>query len=59
MVPHYDNAEGGNHDTRFCYMGERRLSLLEAQLPEGVFILGVDEHTGLILDLDVAEGGDR
>ena len=25
VVPHYDNAEGGNHDTRFCYMGERRL----------------------------------
>ena len=22
VVPHYDNAEGGNHDTRFCYIGE-------------------------------------
>src|SRR5664279_4626118 len=28
VVPHYDNAEGGNHDTRFCYMGERRLRIL-------------------------------
>ena len=35
VVPHYDNAEGGNHDTRFCYMGERRLRQLEAQLPDG------------------------
>jgi len=25
VVPHFDNAEGGTHDTRFCYMGERRL----------------------------------
>ena len=52
VVPHFDNAEGGHHDTRFCYMGERRLRTLEAQLPAGVFILGVDSHTALILDLD-------
>ena len=52
-VPHYDNAEGGNHDTRFCYLGERRLKLLEAELPPEVFILGVDGHTALVLDLDV------
>ena len=54
VVPHYDNAEGGNHDTRFCYMGERRLRALEAELPEEVFILGVDGHTALLLDLDAA-----
>ena len=54
VVPHFNNAEGGNHDTRFCYMGERRLSLLEAMLPDDVFILGVDEHTACILDLDAA-----
>ncbi len=52
VVPHWDNAEGGNHDTRFCYMGETRLRRLEAQLPAGAFILGVDGHTALILDLD-------
>ncbi len=52
VVPHYDNAEGGNHDTRFCYMGERRLRMLERQLPPGTFILGVDSHTALVLDLD-------
>ncbi|MBF6606487.1 MAG: hypothetical protein IVW53_13015 [Chloroflexi bacterium] len=51
VVPHYDNAEGGTHDTRFCYMGERRLRVLERDLPEGAFILGVDSHTALILDL--------
>ena len=52
VVPHYDNAEGGTHDTRFCYMGERRLRLLEAGLPEGAFVLGVDGHTALLLDLE-------
>ena len=52
VVPHYDNAEGGNHDTRFCYMGERRLHVLEAELPDDVFILGVDGHTALVMDLD-------
>ncbi len=51
VVPHYDNAEGGNHDTRFCYMGERRLTALEGMLPDGVFILGVDSHTALVFDL--------
>ena len=52
VIPHYNNAEGGHHDTRFCYMGERRLSVMETELPEEVFVLGVDEHTGLVLDLE-------
>jgi hypothetical protein len=52
VVPHYDNAEGGNHDTRFCYMGERRLRILEGLLPTDTFVLGVDSHTALVLDLD-------
>lgn len=52
VIPHYDNAEGGNHDTRFCYLGERRLALLEPELPEGCFVLGIDEHTGVVMDLD-------
>ena len=52
VIPHFDNTEGGNHDTRFCYMGERRLRLLEAQLPADCFILGVDEHTGVSFNID-------
>ena len=51
-IPHYDNAEGRNYDTRYCYLGERRLAQLEEQLPAGRAILGVDEHTALILDAD-------
>lgn len=52
VIPHFNNTEGGNHDTRFCYMGERRLSVLERMLPAGAFILGVDEHSACIFDLD-------
>ncbi len=52
VIPHFDNAEGGTHDTRFCYLGERRLRRMEALLPEGAFVLGVDEHTACVLDLD-------
>jgi len=52
VIPHYDNAEGGHHDTRFCYLGERRLSMMESTLPDDSFIIGVDEHTGAVLDLD-------
>lgn len=53
VVPHYDNAEGRIHDTRFCYMGERRLRMLEKQVPEAAAILGVDEDTAVVLDLDM------
>ena len=52
VVPHFDNAEGGTHDTRFCYMGERRLAVMEALLPPDAWVLGVDEHTALVFDLD-------
>lgn len=52
VVPHFDNAEGGTHDTRFCYVGERRMAELERQLPADCCILGIDEHTGVRFDLD-------
>jgi hypothetical protein len=52
VIPHYNNREGGTHDTRFCYMGEPRLRLLESMLPDDVLILGVDEYTACIIDVD-------
>jgi hypothetical protein len=52
VIPHYDNAEGGNHDTRFCYLGETRLELFETMLDDDTWVLGVDEHTGLVIDID-------
>lgn len=52
IIPHFDNNEGSGHDTRFCFLGERRFRMLEEQLPDDVHILGIDEHTALLLDLD-------
>ncbi|HEY7224227.1 MAG TPA: hypothetical protein VH561_11635 [Micromonosporaceae bacterium] len=50
VIPHYDNAEGGHHDTRYCYLGETRLAVMERELPADSFVLGVDEHTAVLLD---------
>lgn len=52
VIPHYDNREGGRHDTRYCYMGEQRLLELEEMLPADVGILGVDEHTAVVIDVE-------
>ena len=52
VIPHYDNAEGGTHDTRFCYLGERRLRALESMLDANTIVLGIDEHTAGVFDLD-------
>lgn len=51
VVPHYDNAEGAGHDTRFCYLGATRLGIFESMLDPATWILGVDEHTALVCDL--------
>jgi hypothetical protein len=51
VVPHWNNAEGGTHDTRRCFMGEHRFQLLADMLPETTGILGLDEHSACIIDL--------
>jgi len=51
VIPHYDNAEGGRYDTRHCYLGERRLAVMERELPADAAVLGVDEHTAVLIDL--------
>jgi hypothetical protein len=59
VVPHWNNAEGGTFDTRFCFMGEPRFRRLEDLIPEGVGFLGIDEHTACILDFQKNEAGVR
>ena len=51
VIPHYDNAEGGRYDTRHCYLGARRLTVMERELPADAAVLGVDEHTAVLIDL--------
>jgi hypothetical protein len=55
VIPHYDNAEGGHYDTRYCYLGERRLAAMERELDPGTAILGVDEHTAVLIDLRTSD----
>jgi cyanophycinase-like exopeptidase len=50
VVPHWNNTEGGDHDTSRCFMGQRRFDALVAELDHGV--IGVDEHTALTFDLE-------
>ncbi len=56
VVPHWNNAEGGNHDTRRCFMGSERFAHLSALIPPPADILGLDEHTALIIDLGAHYG---
>jgi hypothetical protein len=55
LIPHYDNAEGGRYDTRHCYLGERRLAMMEQELGDDAAVLGVDEHTAMLIDLRTSD----
>jgi len=55
IVPHWDNTEGGTHDTRACFMGMERFAQLRRMLPAGTSVLGVDEHTACVFDLDAGQ----
>lgn len=51
IVPHWNNAEGGDEvDTSRCFIGMDRFAEWCAGLPSDHTILGLDEHTGIILD---------
>lgn len=52
VIAHYNNNQGGTHDTRFCFVGGKRMAILEEMLDSDVSILGIDEHTGVAFDLD-------
>ena len=49
VVPHWNNQEGGFHDTSHCFIGAVRFRELVGRLPSHVSVLGVDEHTSLSL----------
>jgi cyanophycinase-like exopeptidase len=49
VVPHFNNAEGGTHDTSCCWIGRRRLDRLRQEQPD-LPVIGIDEHTALVLD---------
>ncbi len=56
FVSHWNNNDGGAElDTSRCFIGQERFEQLTAILPADSVILGLDEHTGLIIDLAAAE----
>ncbi len=52
VVPHWNNAEGGTHDTRCCFIGEARFNTLSALIPDDTGVIGLDEHTACIIDFE-------
>jgi hypothetical protein len=51
IISHWNNNDGGEEiDTSRCYMGEMRFEQLLEMLPEEQTIVGIDEHTSIILD---------
>lgn len=55
VLPHFNNTEGGTHDTSCCYVGRRRLESLRSQVPD-LPVLGLDEHTALVIDIKAGVG---
>jgi hypothetical protein len=55
IIPHWNNGDGATHDTRYCFVGEPRMQLLEKALPNSATILGIDENTACIIDLENTE----
>jgi hypothetical protein len=56
FVPHWNNTDGGaDVDTSRCFMGMERFSQWCAQLPAGQMVMGLDEHTGMIMDFEKRE----
>ncbi len=52
IVPHWNNNQGGaGLDTSRCFIGRERFDPLLAQLSPRTCVLGIDEHTGVILDM--------
>ena len=50
VIPHWNNAEGGTHDTSRCFMGTSRFKRLCRMLEKPLPVLGLDEHTACIID---------
>ena len=56
FIPHWNNAEGGvDLDTSRCFMGLDRFNEWCNSLPTDNTTLGLDEHTGIIIDFQTGE----
>jgi hypothetical protein len=56
FVPHWNNAEGGvDLDTSRCFIGMERFAEWREQIHAENNTVGLDEHTGLILDFEAGQ----
>lgn len=56
IIPHFNNREGGEGlDTSHCYVGADRAGRLISMLPKDAPIIGIDEHTALVVDLETGD----
>ena len=57
IVPHWNNAEGGDEvDTTHGFIGLDRFNELRERLPTSTHIVGIDEHTALVIDPAAGSG---
>jgi hypothetical protein len=53
FIPHWNNAEGGTDlDTSRCFVGIERFDQWRKLLPPDNILIGLDEHSGLIMDFE-------
>ncbi len=56
FIPHWNNADGGEDlDTSRCFIGMERFNQWCESLPAGNTTVGLDEHTGIIMDFDSSQ----
>jgi cyanophycinase-like exopeptidase len=56
FIPHWNNADGGvDLDTSRCFVGMERFAEWCDLLPSGNQTIGLDEHTGLIIDFEARQ----
>jgi cyanophycinase-like exopeptidase len=52
FIPHWNNNDGGDElDTSRCFMGQSRFARLMEMLPPDLTVLGIDEKTALMMDI--------
>ena len=57
FVPHWNNNDGGEElDTSRCFMGQSRFARLMEMLEADLTVLGIDEKTALIMDIQAGIG---
>jgi cyanophycinase-like exopeptidase len=56
FVPHWNNTDGGDDvDTSRCFLGMDRFNEWCSMLPDDHTTVGLDEHTGIIMDFQKRE----